>query len=179
MKKIVAFAIATLSISACASTKHYREKEPGDPDLTAMLERERDIETMKANFRRIHFEFDSASITETTRDILSQNVEIMLRHPEIAVEIEGHCDEAGSEEYNLALGQRRADSIRKYVVAEGIPGSRLKTISFGEEMPLVSGGTDGGRALNRRAEFKVVVGRNVVGDSLTSGDDSAVTLAFQ
>jgi peptidoglycan-associated lipoprotein len=81
----------------------------------------------------------------------------MRRFEELKLEVEGHCDETGSTEYNLALGQRRADAIRKYMVTAGVQEPRVSTISYGEEWPLVAGEQEAEWAQNRRAEFRVTV----------------------
>jgi peptidoglycan-associated lipoprotein len=163
MKKLVcsSFACApvaalALSLAACATARS--EKEPADPaDGARMIARKAAIEEMMRNFARVNFEFDSALITDETRDALAANVGIMRRFEEIEVEVEGHCDEQGSTEYNLVLGQRRADAIRKYMVMAGVAADRVETISFGEEAPVDLGMGEGAWSKNRRAEFRVTV----------------------
>ncbi|MCC7382935.1 MAG: OmpA family protein [Deltaproteobacteria bacterium] len=148
-------AVFALTLStACASSKQaLREpSDPSDGDLRRAALHAAAAEMMN-NFQRVHFEFDSALITDDTREALAANVQIMRRYPELQLEVEGHCDELGATEYNLALGQRRADAIRKYMVTAGVAPSHVSTISFGEERPLVDG--EDAFAENRRAEFQV------------------------
>jgi peptidoglycan-associated lipoprotein len=126
---------------------------------------------MTKNFERVHFEFDSAQITTDTRDALAENVDLMRKFRVLGLEVEGHCDETGSTEYNLALGQRRADAIRKYMVTSGIAGFRVRTISYGEER-VFEPGSDG---FNRRAEFRITIhaGRSVDGTVPSVEDELA------
>ncbi|WP_432822507.1 peptidoglycan-associated lipoprotein Pal [Trichloromonas sp.] len=103
---------------------------------------------------RIYFEFDQFTLSAEARDILASNVAYMKANPGLRVRIEGHCDERGSDEYNLALGERRASATKSYMVSLGIEPSRLSIISYGEEMPLDPGNSDSAWSKNRRAEFK-------------------------
>lgn len=105
---------------------------------------------------RIHFDFDQYTLTPEARDILAANAAYIKANPTIKVRIEGYCDERGSDEYNLALGERRALAAMNYLVSLGIPKDRLSTISYGEEMPLDPGHNEAAWAKNRRDEFKVV-----------------------
>ena len=104
----------------------------------------------------INFGFDRYDLTPTAREILSQNAELLLRHSRIKVQIEGHCDERGTIEYNLALGERRANSTRQYLVSLGVSPNRISTISYGEEMPLDPGHNEDAWSQNRRAHFIIL-----------------------
>lgn len=104
---------------------------------------------------KVFFEFDKSRLTMDARALLQANAEWLRNHPDIRVQIEGHCDERGTIEYNLALGERRAMSVRNYLVSLGIPAEQLYTISYGEERPAVLGHTEEAWAQNRRAEFKI------------------------
>lgn len=101
----------------------------------------------------IHFDFDKSDLREPDREILTRNASILLDKLTSNITIAGHCDERGSTEYNLALGERRARSAMKYLVTLGVPDNRLSTISYGEEMPIDSGHDEEAWAKNRRAEF--------------------------
>lgn len=101
----------------------------------------------------IYFNYNEAVLTEASQEILRTNAEWLRRNPTATIIIQGHCDERGSTEYNLALGERRAAAVRKYLVQLGIEQSRLSLLSFGEEMPVNSGNSDDSHAKNRRAEF--------------------------
>ncbi len=103
----------------------------------------------------IHFEFDKSEIHPTMQPILDRNAEWILQHPGIQVQIEGHADERGTIEYNLALGQRRAEAVREYLAAKGVDPNSLHTISYGKERPIAFGQTEEDHALNRRAQFLI------------------------
>jgi len=119
---------------------------------------EEELNTLRSNFQRVHFDFDVAALDDMTRRLLAQNAEILLRHPSVSVRIEGHADHFGSDEYNLALGQRRAETVRSYLLALGVPETRLALISYGELRPLVGDGARSTQEPNRRAEFVVIQG---------------------
>lgn len=105
---------------------------------------------------RIHFEFDRSQITDQAARTLQAKAEVLRQHPNLRIVIEGHCDERGSNEYNMALGQRRAESARAYLVDLGVPESAIvRTVSYGEERPLVNRSTERAWAQNRRAEFVI------------------------
>lgn len=105
---------------------------------------------------RVHFGFDASSLTNEARDTLSNNAKIMMNNPDMKVMVEGHCDERGSNEYNIALGERRAKAVINYLVNLGVQRARLEMKSWGEERPLDP--SKGARAysLNRRAEFVIL-----------------------
>jgi peptidoglycan-associated lipoprotein len=109
-----------------------------------------------AGLNRIYFEFDQFTLTPEARDTLAQNAAHLKANSGLKVRIEGHCDERGSDEYNLALGERRASATKNYLVSLGIDPDRLTIISYGEEMPLDPGRSESAWAKNRRAEFKAV-----------------------
>ena len=100
---------------------------------------------------RIFFAFDSSEITPEARLVLQRQAEWLKRYANVTVTIEGHTDERGTREYNLALGERRALAARNVLVALGIPDSRISTISYGKERPAVPGSTEEAYAQNRRA----------------------------
>jgi len=100
---------------------------------------------------RIFFSFDRSDISPEAREILTRQADWLRRYPNVTVTIEGHCDERGTREYNLALGERRAQAAKNVLVALGIPASRISTISYGKERPAVVGSTEEAYAQNRRA----------------------------
>lgn len=106
-------------------------------------------------FQNIHFDFDKYEIRPDARPILNAIGKYLLAHPEIDVLIEGHCDERGTREYNLVLGEQRALSTRRFLVSLGVSPKRLHTVSYGEDKPLDSGSNEEAWAKNRRAEFKI------------------------
>ncbi len=101
----------------------------------------------------IHFEYDDSSITPEGKKQLEQNVDWIKKNPNLDMQVEGHCDERGSVEYNLALGERRARSVKAYLVSMGIPASRVRTVSYGKEKKIDNGDSDEAHAKNRRANF--------------------------
>lgn len=99
---------------------------------------------------RVFFDFDKSVIKPEGRTTLQRQAEWLKKYPNVTVSIEGHCDERGTREYNLALGERRATAVRNALVALGIPANRVKTISYGKERPAVLGSNDAAWAQNRR-----------------------------
>ena len=110
----------------------------------------------------IHFDLDKSNIRGDDMGALDQKVAIMQANPDLRIRIGGHCDERGSDEYNLALGNRRAQSAKQYLVSHGIDAGRIETQSWGEEKPLVDGHDESAWSQNRRDEFEVTSG----GDNL-------------
>ena len=110
-----------------------------------------------ADFRRsvtsntVNFGVDIFDIDPTARAILDSQAAWLAKYPQVRATIEGHCDESGTREYNLALGDRRANSAKNYLVARGVDPSRLTTISYGKERPLANGSDEDSYAQNRRA----------------------------
>ncbi|MBF0309616.1 MAG: peptidoglycan-associated lipoprotein Pal [Magnetococcales bacterium] len=104
---------------------------------------------------RITFDFDSALISPEAARVLATNARWIQSSGAREVMVEGHCDERGTRDYNLALGQKRADAVRDYLVSQGIEGGRLKTVSYGKERPLVVGHDEFAWSKNRRAELRL------------------------
>jgi peptidoglycan-associated lipoprotein len=117
----------------------------------------------RADFERsvmsdtIHFTFDQYDIDPTARAILDSQAQWLVRYPNVRVTIEGHCDERGTREYNLALGDRRANSTKNYLAARGVNPARVSTISYGKERPIALGSDEASWAQNRRA-VTIVIG---------------------
>lgn len=111
---------------------------------------------VQAELQKIYFNFDSSDLSEEARASLSKNAEYLSRQAGIKVRIEGNCDERGSDDYNMALGERRAKSAKDYLVNLGIASDRLSTISYGEEKPADPGHDEAAWAKNRRDEFVIV-----------------------
>ena len=104
----------------------------------------------------IHFGFDRYDLTPTAREILSQNAELLLENPGAKIQIEGHCDERGTIEYNLALGERRSNAARQYLISLGVSTDSMSTISYGEEMPVDPRSNEEAWAKNRRSHFIIL-----------------------
>ena len=103
----------------------------------------------------VYFDYDESSLTVEAQATLDRQAAFLKANPSIRIVIEGHCDERGTREYNLALGDRRASAASDYLVAKGVNASRLTTISFGKERPAVGGSNDTSYALNRRSMSKI------------------------
>lgn len=129
------------------------EQEPED---SLMVEEPtlRDKEYLPVpELKPIYFGYDDDKLNKSERSSLSQNAEWLKNNPDMEIVIEGHCDERGTVEYNLALGDRRAKAVRKYLMYLGISGSRIATISYGEEKPVEFGHDETAWSKNRRAEI--------------------------
>jgi peptidoglycan-associated lipoprotein len=110
----------------------------------------------------IHFDFDKSVIRPDDAGVLDQKVAILRANPNLRIRISGHCDERGSAEYNLALGNRRANASKQYLVSHGVEAARIETVSYGEERPIAQGHDESAWAQNRRDEFEIISG----GDAL-------------
>jgi peptidoglycan-associated lipoprotein len=103
----------------------------------------------------IHFDYDKSDLREGDRSILNKNAEVLKKFDFIRVTVEGHCDERGSVEYNLALGERRAKAAYDYLVSLGVAADRLKTVSYGKEVQVCSESNESCWSRNRRDKFTV------------------------
>jgi peptidoglycan-associated lipoprotein len=136
------------------------EPVPESPAAPAPLPAEGDLGSRSLDelnrespFKPVFFDFDSSEISSAGQSALDANAELLKRYPSWVVTIEGHCDERGTAEYNLALGERRALSARNYLATLGIAAERLRTVSYGKEFPFDPGHTEEAYARNRRAHF--------------------------
>lgn len=135
------------------------EPEP-EPDEAEQKEARAEAERMLAEIRtfeaeKIYFDFDKYTLKPEARSILDAKAAFLKKRTEITFLIEGHCDERGTDEYNLALGQRRADVAKAYLVDLGISPYRIQTVTYGEEQPLDSGHNEAAWRMNRRDQFTV------------------------
>jgi len=103
----------------------------------------------------VHFDYDQSDLRPADRAILDAKVPILQANAAVTIQVAGHTDERGSDEYNLALGQRRAASVKAYLVQHGVPDGRISTVSYGEERPIAQGTDESAWSQNRRAEFAV------------------------
>jgi peptidoglycan-associated lipoprotein len=160
----LAIALATagaLALSACA--KKPPEQLPPEPLPTATPAPTTPapsgpIEGSQAHFRQvmagqdtIYFDTDKFDIDSQDAAALRSQAQYLMQYPQIRATIEGHCDERGTREYNLALGERRANAAKNYLVSLGVPAARLSTISYGKERPVATGSNESAWAQNRRA----------------------------
>jgi peptidoglycan-associated lipoprotein len=127
--------------------------EPMAPDTLSSI----DIDTLNRNspFEPVFFALDQDDIDAAGQQSLNHNAELMKKYPTWIVTIEGHSDERGTAEYNLALGERRALAARNYLVSLGVPADHLRTVSYGKEFPFEPGHDEGSWSKNRRAHFVV------------------------
>jgi peptidoglycan-associated lipoprotein len=121
-------------------------------DITAM-----DVETLnkKGYLNDAFFDFDQADLREDARSVLAADAQWLKKHPSVQVLIEGHCDERGTAAYNLALGDRRANAAKEYLVSLGIDASRVRTVSYGKERPFCTESTESCWQKNRRAHLVI------------------------
>ena len=110
----------------------------------------------QSDFEIAYFDYDKSTLRQDTRDTLSKNAAVLKNKKNVKVRLEGHCDERGSAEYNLALGERRAKSALNYLLTLGIAADRLSITSYGKEKPAVDGQDESAWSKNRRVEFIVV-----------------------
>lgn len=123
------------------------------------------VAQMARNFNKVFFAFDSSDLSADGKAALDANAAIMGEYSDIRLEIQGHADERGTTEYNLALGQKRADAVVRYLLGKGIATSRVKSVSYGEERPVDGRAVETAYDENRRAEFKITYG----GDGAVQG----------
>jgi peptidoglycan-associated lipoprotein len=103
----------------------------------------------------VRFDYDSALLSSSAKQVLKEDARILKDNPSVMIQIEGNCDARGGIQYNLALGQKRADAAQHFLIDQGIPQSRLATLSYGKEKPLVSGDSEEAYAKNRRANMAI------------------------
>ena len=154
----------TMALTGCGSSSKKAGEDANasmsaTDDMSASLadiQLNADSDSGKAGpLKTVYFAFNSSTLGYDTREALNNNAEFMKANPSVKVEIEGHADERGSVQYNLALGERRAKAVRDYLIAMGIEGSRMTTISFGKERPIAFGHDESAWGQNRRANFVV------------------------
>jgi peptidoglycan-associated lipoprotein len=142
MIKALAAIAALALVAACSSSQ---EPPPASTTVTPGS-----IADFKQNVGdRVYFDTDMSNIREDGRATLAKQAEWLKKYTNYPILIEGKCDERGTREYNLALGERRANAVRQYLVAQGVPADRVKTISYGKERPEVVGSDEGAWARNR------------------------------
>lgn len=107
---------------------------------------------------RVFYEFDSSELSSSARATLDRQAAWLRQYPSVTVTVEGHCDERGTREYNLALGERRANAAKEYLVSQGVSADRIRTISYGKERPAVEGSNEAAWAQNRRAVTDIASG---------------------
>lgn len=162
LKKVFVLCALSLFVLNCASKKDV--KESGQIANVAMegSEMNQDYSASGSDYmqagelKSVHFEYDKANITNLGKEILKNNFSWLKDNPGVFIQIEGHCDNRGTIEYNIALGERRAITVKNYLKQLGISESRISTISYGEEKPLDLDDNDQAWAKNRRANFVII-----------------------
>jgi len=130
---------------------------PPPPPVEDKAAKAFDMEKSEFQNDNIYFAFDKSNLDDMAQATLKKKAEFLKTYPNVYTTIEGHCDERGTPEYNLALGERRAQAAKDYLVSLGVAADRLETISYGEEMPLDASSNEDAWAKNRRAEFKAIM----------------------
>jgi len=148
-----------------AADERRRADSIANAERLAKEARDRAIAGLRATLaEKVFFEYDQSMLTDEARAALDRKLTVLKANAGLRLRISGHADERGSDEYNIALGQRRAVAVKRYLMDQGIDGGRLDVVSFGEEQPAVQGGTEEAFAKNRRAEFEITAG----GENLTA-----------
>lgn len=153
---MIASLVAMLGLAGCASKQAQAPapdtgsewSEAAEPAESAP----KPVRTAQVELQSVYFDFDRFDIRADARPVLRANADAIGKASGV-VTIEGHCDERGSSEYNLALGERRANAVKRYLVDLGVSSSKLRTVSFGEERPAVQGHDESAWRYNRRADF--------------------------
>lgn len=178
MKRLILYALAVLLVlSVTPACKKKVEQAPPPPQVKEQPKVEKvepppvkpelteeDIFMQKSleqlnrekPLAMIHFDYDKYAVRDDARPVMESNAAWMKKWRTTRVLIEGHCDERGTEEYNLALGEKRAQSARDYLTSLGVPADRLRIISFGKSQPLDPGGNEAAWQMNRRANFTII-----------------------
>lgn len=132
------------------------EEQPPKEEETPKPVQEPQVTKKEVSFQMIHFDFDKYNLRSDAIGVLNQNAKVLMENPEVKIRIEGHCDERGTVEYNLALGEKRASAAKDYLVKLGISPPRIELISYGKERPLDLNSNEGAWAKNRRDDFKII-----------------------
>lgn len=165
----ITITIALMALIGCSSGKKVAQIETPEPQVVTPKpkpkpvvelpeqdpEMEMDIKPTSLILANVYFDFDKFDLKSEARDILGQHARALKTQKDVTVIIEGHCDERGTIEYNLALGDKRARAVKDYLVLLGVERSRLTTISYGKERPLDYGHNESAWSENRRAQFVI------------------------
>lgn len=155
---------ATLTLSSCASSKKKTEIAPDNNSAAEdngknngmSLELNGDSDSNKAGaLKTVYFDFNSATLSSSTKEALSNNAQFLKSNTSVKVQVEGHADERGGVQFNLALGEKRAKSVKEYLIGQGIEVARLSIISLGKEKQISFGHDEESWSKNRRANFVI------------------------
>jgi peptidoglycan-associated lipoprotein len=158
--------LLVVPLGGCSKKEASAEVDPNPPAPPPTAEREQtpppspppaddDGNAWKLQIKDVYFDFDKYELRGDARSTLQENARYLKENRGASVVLEGHCDERGTDEYNLALGQRRADAVKAYLIDLGVSGSQLSTISYGEERPFATAHDESGWSQNRRVHFKL------------------------
>jgi peptidoglycan-associated lipoprotein len=163
--KTLTVALAGFALAACAHQQEAKtetapppapvaqQAPPPAPEPAPVSQDSQDLEAMIRG-TVIHFDFNGDQLSTESRDRLDKLANAIRKRDQVTIKISGNCDERGTEEYNIALGQRRADVAKKYLVSLGVDSHHVDTVSFGKEKPADPGHDEGAWAANRRDEFQ-------------------------
>lgn len=164
--------VETTTVPAPPPTAPAEEiDQPAAPEVNDQAEDpllSSDMQIVNEELRRrgfspdVYFDYDESTLSDDTRDKLSRNADLLKSNPQFSVTIEGHADSRGTNEYNLALGERRANAVRDYLTSLGVAGNRLRTLSYGEERQVCDTDEESCWSQNRRAHM-IITGRSNVG----------------
>jgi peptidoglycan-associated lipoprotein len=161
------------TVDTAAERMRMEEEERRRREEAERIQRQREADSLAALGRAaeevramlatmVHFDYDKSDIRPDDAAALDAKVAILQVNANLRIRVHGHCDERGSDEYNLALGNRRATAVKQYLVNRGIDASRIETQSWGEERPIAQGMSEDAWSQNRRAEFEIVAGGDVL-----------------
>ena len=156
MKKLLSLFCAIIALSGCSSLSE--SSLFGGSECESKMARD----FMENAEDRVFFAFDSSAISPDSAEILDTQVKWLKKHENVNVVVQGYCDERGTREYNLALGERRANAVKQYLVSQGVAADRISTISYGKERPAVLGNNEAAWAQNRRAVTVVKAGNSSI-----------------
>ncbi|MEM7416404.1 MAG: OmpA family protein [Gemmatimonadota bacterium] len=151
------------SVAAAEAERQRQAELEAERRRQAEAERQRAIAEARATLEEmVFFDYDMSDIRDDAESALRAKVDILRRSPQVQIRIEGHADERGSTEYNMALGNRRAEAIRQFLTGFGLAENRFEIVSFGEGRPLQQGDDEDAWARNRRGQFVITAGGNAI-----------------
>ena len=146
---------AATTTTEVATEDSQTQAVPESPDVSVVTQEQVEVVVNPLlDQTLVYFGYDRSEIRPEFKDVLNAHAEFLQANPAASMVLEGHCDERGTVEYNLALGERRAETVKRYLIVQGVNPSQLDTVSFGEERPAMLGSTQSSWSKNRRTEIK-------------------------